>query len=81
MGLWCTVMPPTSKVVIGYVLMQNRRVIACASKQLKDQNYLTHDLELAVSSICVYVKGFEFSLDEVVGLVERLCHEYTLPSR
>ena len=34
---------------LGYVLMQNRRVIVYASCQLKDyeMNYPTHDLELA----------------------------------
>ena len=35
---------------LGYVLMQNDRVIAYASRQLKkhEENYPTHDLELAV---------------------------------
>ena len=35
---------------LGCVLMQHENVIAYASKQLKkhEQNYLTHDLELAV---------------------------------
>jgi len=34
---------------LGYVLMQEGRVIAYASRQLKthEQNYQTHDLELA----------------------------------
>ena len=38
-----------SKCGLGCVLMQNRRVIAYASHQLKDyeKNYPTHDLELA----------------------------------
>ena len=38
-----------SKYGLGYVLMQNGRVIAYASRQLKDyeKNYPTHDLELA----------------------------------
>ncbi|CAH9076112.1 unnamed protein product [Cuscuta epithymum] len=38
-----------SKMGLGAVLMQNDRVIAFASRQLKDyeQNYPTHDLELA----------------------------------
>ena len=38
-----------SKCGLGCVLMQNGRVIAYASRQLKDyeKNYLTHDLELA----------------------------------
>jgi hypothetical protein len=39
----------TSKKGLGYVLMQNGNVIAYASLQLKsyEQNYPTHDLELA----------------------------------
>jgi hypothetical protein len=39
----------TSKKGLGYVLMQNGNVIAYASRQLKsyEQNYPTHDLELA----------------------------------
>ena len=38
-----------SKQGLGYVLMQDGKVIAYASKQLKDyaQKYPTHDLELA----------------------------------
>ncbi|EOY00314.1 CCHC-type integrase, putative [Theobroma cacao] len=38
-----------SKVGLGCVLMQNGKVIAYASRQLKrhEQNYLTHDLEMA----------------------------------
>ena len=38
-----------SRQGLGCVLMQNGRVIAYASRQLKDheQHYLTHDLELA----------------------------------
>ena len=38
-----------SKQGLGCVLMHNGRVIAYASRQLKkhEQNYLTHDLELA----------------------------------
>jgi hypothetical protein len=40
----------TSKKGLGCVLMQNGNVIAYASRQLKpyEQNYPTHDLELAV---------------------------------
>lgn len=39
-----------SRVGLGCVLMQNGRVVAHASKQLKkhEQNYPTHDLEMAV---------------------------------
>ena len=38
-----------SKIGLGAVLMQNGKVIAYASRQLKDheKNYPTHDLELA----------------------------------
>ena len=40
----------SSKMGLGAVLMQHDKVIAYASRQLKDyeRNYLTHDLELAV---------------------------------
>ena len=46
MGLWFIVMLPGKALV---VLMQNDRVIAYASRQLKkhEENYPTHDLELA----------------------------------
>ena len=39
-----------SRVGLGCVLMQNGKVIAYASRQLKvhEKNYPTHDLELAV---------------------------------
>ena len=39
-----------SKIGLGAVLIQNGKVIAYASRQLKDheRNYPTHDLELAV---------------------------------
>ena len=35
---------------LGVMLMQHRRVVAYASRQLKkyEENYLTHDLELAM---------------------------------
>ncbi|WMV33458.1 hypothetical protein MTR67_026843, partial [Solanum verrucosum] len=40
-----------SRVGLGCVLIQNGKVIAYASRQLKihEKNYLTHDLELAAS--------------------------------
>ena len=40
----------TPRVGLGCVLMQNGKVIAYASCQLKkhEQNYPTHDLEMAV---------------------------------
>ena len=39
-----------SKICLGYVLMQDGKVVAHASRKLKphEQNYPTHDLELAV---------------------------------
>ena len=44
-----TVYCDASRVELGYVLMQNGRVVAYASRQLKkhEQNYPTHDLEMA----------------------------------
>ncbi|XP_073062044.1 uncharacterized protein [Primulina eburnea] len=44
-----TIYSDTSKEGLGCVLMQEGRVIACASRQLKshEKNYPTHDLELA----------------------------------
>jgi hypothetical protein len=43
-----------SKNGLGCVLMQNRRVIAYASRQLRkhEVNYPTHDLELCSSGAC-----------------------------
>ena len=45
-----TVYCDASRVGLGCVLMQNGKVIAYASKQLKnhEKNYPTHDLELTV---------------------------------
>ena len=39
-----------SRIVLGCVLMQDGKVVAYASRQLKphEQNYPTHDLELVV---------------------------------
>ena len=44
-----TVYCDASRVGLGCVLMQNGKVIAYASRQLKkhEQNYPTHDLEMA----------------------------------
>ncbi|KAL1549166.1 hypothetical protein AAHA92_17300 [Salvia divinorum] len=48
-GIDYVVYTDTSKVGLGYVLMQNGKVIAYASRQLRphELNYPTHDLELA----------------------------------
>ena len=45
-----TVYYDASRVCLGCVLMQNGRVVAYDSRQLKihERNYPTHDLELAV---------------------------------
>ena len=44
----------TSRVGLGSMLMQNRRVVAYASRQLKkhEQNYPTHDLENGCCDLC-----------------------------
>ena len=49
-GEKCTVFYDASRVGLGCVLMQKGRVVAYASRQLKkhEENYPTHDLELAV---------------------------------
>jgi len=38
-----------SKLGLGGVIMQEGKVVACASRQLRihERNYITHDLELA----------------------------------
>ena len=42
---------------LGYVLMQNDKVIAYASRQLKkhEQNFPTHDLELAAEVFSLWI--------------------------
>ena len=47
-----------SKCGLGYVLMQNERVIAYASRQLKDyeKNYPTHDLELVANVFTLKIR-------------------------
>ena len=42
---------------LGYVLMQNDKVIAYASRQLKkhEQNFPTHDLELAAVVFSLWI--------------------------
>ena len=54
---------------LGCVLMQERRVVAYASRQLKnhEKNYLTHDLELAVVVFALkiwrhYLYGAQFQV-------------------
>ena len=44
-----TLYSDTSRIGLGCVLMQDGKVVAYASRQLKphEQNYPTHDLELA----------------------------------
>ena len=44
----------TSGIGLGCVLMQDGKVVAYASKQLKpyEQNYPTHGLELVCGSVC-----------------------------
>ena len=46
-----------SRVGLGYVLMQNGRVVAYASRQLKkhEQNYPTHDLEMIVMVLALKI--------------------------
>ena len=50
LGKRFTIYSDASRVGLGCVLMQDSKVIAYASRQLKkhEQNYPTHDLELAV---------------------------------
>ena len=47
-GKCFTVYSDASRIGLGYVVMQDGKVIAYASRQLKthEQNYPTHDLEL-----------------------------------
>jgi len=58
-----------SKMGLGGVLMQNRQVVAYASRQLKvhEKNYLTHDLELAAVVYVLkiwrhYLYGYKFEV-------------------
>ena len=59
----------TSRVVLGFVLIQNDKVIAYASRHLKihEKNYPTHELELVVVvfalKICRhYLYGFHVDM-------------------
>jgi len=54
---------------LGFVLMQEKRLVAYASRQLKvhEENYPTHDLELAVvvfalKTWCHYLYGSQFQV-------------------
>ena len=64
-----TVYSDASRLGLGCVLMQDGKVAAYASRQLKphEQNYPTHDLKLAVVVFSLkiwrhYLYGVEFSL-------------------
>ena len=54
-----TVYCEASRVGLGCVLMQNGKVIAYASRQLKkhEQNYPTHDLEMAAVVFALKIGG------------------------
>ena len=61
-----------SRKGLGYVLMQNRNMVAYASRQLKphEKNYLAHDLELVAVVFALkiwrhhlYGVGFEVFFD------------------
>nr|KYP57156.1 Retrovirus-related Pol polyprotein from transposon 412 family [Cajanus cajan] len=65
----CDVYCDASHQRLGCVLMQNRRVVAYASRQLKklERNYLTHDLELEAVVFALkiwrhYLYGARFSV-------------------
>ncbi|TYJ96197.1 pol protein [Cucumis melo var. makuwa] len=62
-----------SKKELGCVLMQQRKVVAYASRQLKsqEQNYPTHDLELtAVPEILLHPEGVEHETERWIELVK-----------
>ncbi|KAA0045482.1 pol protein [Cucumis melo var. makuwa] len=62
-----------SKKGLGCVLMQQRKVVAYASRQLKsqEQNYPTHDLELAaVPEILLHPEGVEHETERWIELVK-----------
>ncbi|KAA3480755.1 CCHC-type integrase [Gossypium australe] len=56
---------------LGYVLMQNCKVIAYASRQLKPYkwNYLTHDLELAAIVFSLKIWRHYFTVKNVIILL------------
>ena len=58
-----------SKTGLGYVLMQNRRVVTYTSKQLRphEENYPTHDFELVAAVFTLkiwrhYLYGTQFEV-------------------
>ncbi|XP_075092289.1 uncharacterized protein LOC142172543 [Nicotiana tabacum] len=69
-----TVFFDASRVGLGCVLMQNGRVIAYDSRQLKrhEQNYPTHDLEMAASEVYLSAERSESS----TALVDELIKDY-----
>nr|XP_009788962.1 PREDICTED: uncharacterized protein LOC104236680 [Nicotiana sylvestris] len=69
-----TVFSDASRVGLGCVLMQNGRVIAYDSRQLKrhEQNYPTHDLEMAASEVYLSAERSESS----TALVDELIKDY-----
>ena len=69
MGQGYTVYCDASRTGLGCVLMQSGRVVAYGSRQLKnhEQNYLTHDIELAAVVFALkiwrhYLYGEEFEV-------------------
>ncbi|XP_071939113.1 uncharacterized protein [Coffea arabica] len=73
-----TVYTDASKEGLGCVLMQNRKVIAYASRKLKthEQNYPTHDLELAAVVFALkkwrhYLYGVTFEANVVADALSR----------
>ena len=52
-----TVYCDASRVGLGYVLMQNGRVVAYALRQLKkhEQNYPIHDLKMAAENFALKI--------------------------
>ena len=56
-GKECTLYSDASRIGLGCVLMQDGKVVAYASRQLKahEQNYPTHDLELVVEVFALMI--------------------------
>ncbi|XP_073019315.1 uncharacterized protein [Primulina eburnea] len=66
----CVVYTDSYKLGLGAVLMQQDRMIAYASRQMKvhEKNYLTHDLELAAVETFTMNKYTELYIREIVRL-------------